>query len=336
MVTAQQAGDSDGPYRVAVARTRAASGKVTVYAALPTDEVRQSTNELVAALGVGVPFMVIALALVGWFLVGRALHPVELIRRQAAAIPGTDLGGRLGDPASDDELGRLANTFNELLGRIESSAGRQRQFVADAAHELRSPIAALRTQLEVAQLHPDLAATRSRGMLEDTERLSNLVDDLLALARMDANPHQRRQLVDLDDVVLREATAARGRGVRIDASGVSAARASGDPTALDRVARNLVGNAVRHAASIVVLQLAEHDGLVTFVVADDGTGIPEPNRERVFERFTRLDEARSRDAGGAGLGLAIVRDVVMRHGGQVAIEDNHPGAKFTVTLPAAS
>lgn len=338
VLTVNLPGDSDGPYRVAVLRTVSPTGPVTVYAALPTDDIQQSTNELTAALAVGVPIMVLALTLVGWLLVGRALQPVEAIRRQAAAIPGTGLGGRLGTPTADDELGRLTGTFNELLTRIETSTGRQRQFVADAAHELRSPIAALRAQLEVGVLHPDLVAAPDglSVMLVDTERLSHLVDDLLALARLDANPHRRRQPVDLDDLVLQEARRLRNRCTEVDASGVSAGRVSGDPAALDRVTRNLLDNAARHAETKVTLQLQADDDLVSLIVCDDGPGVPEADRERVFDRFIRLDEARTRDAGGAGLGLAIVRDVVVDHGGTVRIDDNNPGAKVTVTLPVSS
>lgn len=337
IIEATEAGETDGPYRVAVLRISGADGPATVYAALSTDDIQHSTNELTGALSVGVPVMVLALALVGWFLIGRALSPVETIRRQAAAISGTDLHLRLNPVAADDELGRLTGTFNDLLARIETSADRQRQFVADAAHELRSPIAALRTQLEVSVLHPDAATEpdRAAGMLTDTERLSHLVDDLLALARLDASPPTQRQPVDLDDLVLAEARRVRDHGPHLDVSGVSAARVLGERTALDRIARNLLDNAIRHAVAQVTVRLTSAEGQVTLVVRDDGPGIPDADKQRVFDRFTRLDDARSSDRGGAGLGLAIVRDVVLHHGGHVMISDNDPGAVFTVTLPAA-
>jgi signal transduction histidine kinase len=330
-------GDSDATYRVAALAAHPRSGPVTVYASLSTDQVNESTTELASSLAVGVPVLVVALALVGWLLVGRALRPVEALRTQAAAIPGTDLQRRLGRPVARDELGRLADTLNELLSRIERATGRQRQFVADAAHELRSPIASLQAQLEVTARHPDpaAAAARAEGMLTDTARLSRLVDDLLALARLDANPRPRLQVVDLDDLVLDEARRSRDRGVAVDASRVSAGRVLGDPAALARVVRNLLDNAIRHAAGAVTVRLGSDGATVTLVVADDGPGIPVAERQRVFERFTRLDDARSRDAGGAGLGLAIVADVVASHEGAVRIDDNRPGARFTVTLPAA-
>ncbi|OJV26940.1 MAG: hypothetical protein BGO26_04320 [Actinobacteria bacterium 69-20] len=327
-------------YRVAVLTVTTKQGPVTVYAALQTDSVTDSTAELSAALAVGVPVVVVALAVVAWLLVGRALQPVEALRRQAAAIPASDLRRRLEVPAAQDELGRLAATLNDLLSRIQASTGRQRQFIADAAHELRSPIASLHAQLEILGRRADRAgdargAEWAAGMIADTRRLTRLVNDLLALARLDANPKIHRQTIDLDDLVLDEVRRAQGRGVAIDAGAVSAGRVLGDPAGLARVVRNLLDNAVRHAAGRVVVGLRGDGRSVTLTVSDDGPGIAPADRERIFERFTRLDDARSRDAGGAGLGLAIVRDVVRGHGGSVRVGDNKPGARFTVTLPAA-
>ena len=216
VTTVQAAPVGEGPatYLVAAQATDSPSGPVTVYAALPTADATQSVAELVTALAVGVPVVTALLALIGWVLVGRALHPVDALRAQAAALPGTTRHQRLEVPASDDELGRLAATFNALLGRIEVASERQAQFVADAAHELRSPLAALRAQLDVAVQHPDAAPSQhlAPALLQDAERLSRLVDDLLQLARLDANPHPHRQTVDLDDLVLDEARRARGRG----------------------------------------------------------------------------------------------------------------------------
>lgn len=330
----------DGPslaatYRAAAVTTPTPTGLVTVYAGLPTTGITQSVSELVRTLAVGVPAVIVLLAVVGWLLVGRALRPVETLRRQAAAIPGTDLHRRLDPAPANDELGRLAATINELLARIETATGRQRQFVADAAHELRSPLAAMRADLEIATRHPNRASTSAitPDLLGDTIRLSQLVDDLLQLARLDAKPHPHRQPVDLDDLLLDEARRARGRGPRIDSTGICAVRVSGDPHALGRVVQNLVDNAVRHAETTVTLRLSRVDTGVTLVVADDGPGILRADRDRIFERFTRLDDARSRDAGGSGLGLAIVHDVVTAHGGHVHVEDNHPGARFTINLP---
>lgn len=327
---------SDGSYRVAVVRADSSGGAVDVYAALSTEEVVHSTSELASALAVGVPVVVLSLGLVGWLLLGSALRPVEELRRQAAAIPGTDLHRRLEPPPAGDELTRLAETLNDLLTRIEVAGNRQSQFVADAAHELRSPVATIRAQLEVLRRGGDASAAAAAlpGLLGDTERLSTLVDDLLALARMDAGASTHRQAVDLDEIVMDLAGRSRGRGVRIDLGGVLAGRVLGDPGALTRMVANLLDNGTRHAATLVTVSLSADQRWVRLVVADDGPGIPPADRERVFERFVRLDDARTRDLGGAGLGLAIVHDVVRSHAGSVAIEDNDPGARLVVLLPA--
>lgn len=328
-------GDDASTLRVAALTTNTSSGAVTVYAGLPTDDLDQSVTELIAALAVGLPVIMVLLALVGWFLIGRALRPVELLRRQAAAIPGADLHRRLDQPSSADELGRLAATFNELLTRIETAAVRHRQFVADAAHELRSPLAALRTELEVAVRHPDATAIAALApdLLADTVRLGQLADDLLQLARLDAHPPLKRQPVDLDDLLLEEIRRVRGRDGRIAAAGISAGRVMGDPSALGRVIQNLIDNAIRYARDTVTVELSAAADTVTLTVADDGPGIPPADRKRVFERFTRLDDARSRDDGGSGLGLAIVHDVVAAHGGRIHVENNHPGARISISLP---
>jgi signal transduction histidine kinase len=322
--------------RAAALSTTSPHGPVTVYAALPTTEISQSVTELTAALAVGVPVITLLLAGVGWLLIGRALRPVESMRLQAAHIPGTDLHRRLRPPPSNDELGRLARTLNELLARIERATSRQKRFVADAAHELRNPLAVIQTQLEVAIRHPSTwSETSTSELLAETQRLSRLVEDLLQLARLDADPQPRQQVVDLDDVVLEQIRRARGRGPSIEISGVSAGRVIGDPDALVRLVQNLLENAIRHTAESITVTLRRVDGDVVLVVADDGPGVPAEDHDRVFERFTRLDNARSRDAGGSGLGLAIVRDVVSSCGGTVRVEDNHPGARFVVSLPSA-
>ena len=322
--------------RVAALATHTPAGEVTVYVARPTTEINQSVTELTTALAFGVPVITLLLAAVGWLLIGRALRPVESMRQQAANISGTDLHRRLASPPTDDELGKLANTLNELLARIERATGKQKTFVADAAHELRSPLAAIQTQLEVAVRHPEgWDAWLASSLLNDTKRLSRLVDDLLQLARLDAAPTPRRQVVDLDDVVLEQSSRIRGCGRAIHTSGICAGRVVGDPDALLRVVRNLLENAVRHSRSSITIALQHVNSTVVLMVADDGLGIASGDRERVFERFTRLDTARSRDAGGSGLGLAIVRDVVRACGGSVRIEDNNPGARFVVTFPAA-
>ena len=328
-------GERDEPFRVVTLPARTPDGELRlVQVALPLDDVEESVEELAAALVVGAPAVVGVLALLTWLLVGRALRPVEALRRQAADIPGTALDQRLTVPQADDELARLAETFNALLARVETASGRQRQFLADAAHEIRSPLASLRTQLEIAGLHGD-AQWREElpTLLEECQRLSRLVDDLLRLARLDAGVRLAREPVDLDEIVLDAARRSRETTqVTVDTTAVSGARAPGDADALTRVVQNLLDNAVRHARSQVTIGLSAGRH-VTLSVADDGPGIPEQMRDRVFERFTRLDDARDRDAGGTGLGLAIVCDIVTRHGGSVRIEGSAPGARFVVELP---
>lgn len=322
-------------YRVVAVPADTGAGRYVVYAGVAADEVERSVAELSAALSVGVPALVGLFAIVGWIVLGRALRPVEALRQQAAEISASDLHRRLTVPPSRDELARLAGTLNDMLARLDASAQQQRQFVADAAHELRSPIAALRAQLEVAARDPERVewAASLPDLVGDSVRLSRLVDDLVYLARHDAQPGLRWAAVDLDEIVFQELRRIRDR-VAVDQSAVSGARLMGDEVALHKVVRNLVDNAARHARRRVAASLTSMDGKVRLVVADDGPGIPAADRTRVFERFTRLDEGRDRDAGGSGLGLAIVRDVVNSHGGQVRVEDNAPGARFVVELPA--
>jgi signal transduction histidine kinase len=329
----------NGTYRAIGITAVGRGGRSTVYVALPTAVVQNSVAKLTAALSLGLPLVILVLGGIGWLLVGRALRPVEALRQQAAEITATGVQRRLDVAEPRDELARLAVTLNDMLARLEHSTNRQRQFVADAAHELRSPIAALQAQLEVAALHPGQTdwSARLPELVADTGRLSRLVDDLLRLARLDAEPRLGRQPVDLEELVFAEVRRGRNRtGLAIDVNAVSAARLTGDPDALVRVVQNLLDNAIKHAHTQVRISLVTTAGTATLVVADDGPGVPEPDRQRVFERFTRLDDARSRDAGGFGLGLAIVRDVVESHGGEVRVDDNNPGARFTVTLPTGA
>jgi signal transduction histidine kinase len=331
------AGSEQGTFLVAAMTAPSPAGPTTVYAARSTSDINQSTTEIVAALLSGVPVLVALLGAVGWVLVGRALRPVEVMRRQVSAIPGATVHERITVGAADDELQRLAGTFNDLLDRIQATTEQQRRFLADAAHELRNPVAALRTRLDVRTSHPELplSAADRADLADDVGRLASLVDALLSLARLDAHSALRRRPVDLDDLVFDHAhRLGRTAGVTLDVAGVSGAQVVGDPAALDRVVGNLLDNAVRHAATTVWVSLDADTAGTTLVVADDGAGIPEADRQRVFDRFTRLDDPRSRDRGGAGLGLSIVREVVQAHGGTVTIAENAPGAVFVVVLPA--
>ena len=327
----------DGTWRAVAVSAGPDRDPVTVYVAVPTESVSHNLAELTGALAIGVPLAATVLTGVVWLLTGRALRPVDALRSQAAEITVSDLGRRLDEPPADDALGRLARTLNDLLARLDASTQRQREFIADAAHELRSPLSSLHTQLEVAVRHPGSADWRTRGpaLIEESERLSRLVDDLVRLARLDARPRLRKRPVDLDEIVFHEVLRARlCASVLVDQHAVSAARVNGDSEALARVVRNLLDNAIRYAVSRIDVSLRVRDGIATLAVADDGPGIPLADRRRVFDRFTRLDGARARDTGGSGLGLAIAHEVIAAHHGHIHVEDNHPGACIVVRIPA--
>ncbi|MEO5711739.1 MAG: HAMP domain-containing sensor histidine kinase [Nocardioidaceae bacterium] len=303
-----------------------------------TDRARDATALLLAF---SVPVVVALLAAIVWVSVGRALRPVEAMRREADAITSAHLDRRLALPPGDDEIPRLAATLNEMLDRIDLSHRLQRQFVSDASHELRSPLAVIRQSAEVARAYPDRVevAGLADDVLAESQRLETLVTALLLLARLDdaAGP-VADDLVDVDDLVLAEVTRTgrSGPDVPVDVSQVSGGQVRGSEILLAQVVRNLVDNARRHAESQVWVQLTERDGWVEMFVDDDGAGVPAEQREHVFERFVRLDVSRAREAGGAGLGLAIVRTIAERSGGSVELGSAPAGgARFSVRLPAA-
>jgi signal transduction histidine kinase len=306
--------------------------QLTVVAASPLADVERSISTLKGSLAVGFPFVVALVGAVAWAVTGRALRPVEAIRAEVEEISASTMHRRVPEPGGRDEVDRLAHTMNAMLDRLEDGATRQRRFVADASHELRSPIAAMRTQLEVAQRHPDSAdwPQVATSVLAEERRLEGLVTDLLALALDDEGAPPPGAVVDLTDVVTEEAHRARAKPVEVDADAVTV---HGDRSALQSLVAHLLDNAARHAQSRVEVRLhAEGDDAV-LTVDDDGTGIAEADRERVFDRFTRLDEGRSRDQGGAGLGLAVVRAIASRHHGTVRAESSPlGGARLAVTL----
>jgi signal transduction histidine kinase len=325
------AGEVDG-YAVGVEDT----DDYVVTVAVSLEDAEESTAALVPLLLVGVPLLVLVVGATTWLVVTRALRPVERIRAEVAAIGEQALDRRVPVPESHDEVHRLAVTMNDMLGRLEAAQLRQRRFVSDASHELRTPLAVLRQTGEVSRAHPgamppeELAET----VVEESTRMQRLVEQLLVLARSDEGRLvAERRDVDLDDLLLAEAGRARAAGLTVDTTGVAAGRVRGDAGAIAQVVRNLVDNAVRHAAGRLRLALTEQDGGVTVAVEDDGPGVPEAERERVFERFVRLDEARARDDGGSGLGLAIVREIARLHGGDAVIEGSDlGGARVVVRL----
>lgn len=322
-----------------VARADTPDGPRSVIVASSLDEAAEAVAIVSGLLMVGVPLVLAVVAFTTWRVVGRALAPVEVIRTTVEGVSAADLSGRVPVPATGDEVARLGVTMNHMLDRLQQAQVRQRRFVSDASHELRSPIATLRQHAEVASEHPrripgDALATTVRT---EALRLQRLVDDLLLLARADEHTvASRRQPLDLDDVVLDEVRHLQAATeLDIDATGVSAGAVDGDPDALRRVVRNLFDNASRHAARRMAVALTETTGTVQLVVEDDGPGVPPEDRHRVFERFVRRDDARARDHGGSGLGLAIVAELVTAHDGTVTIGDaSLGGARIEVTLPA--
>jgi signal transduction histidine kinase len=331
--------EGEGTHRV---RSVVLPDATTLHLAINLDDVRESTDALRRALAAAIPLVTVVLGAVIWWFVGRAILPVEAIRAQVSAIGPDDLDRRVPVPEADDEIAQLAQTMNGMLDRLERSAGQQRRLVADASHELRSPLARMRAELEVDLAHPDgadLVATH-RSALEEVVGLQRLVDDLLDLARPDGVGPSLRSLepVDLDDLVLRAARRVRDTGrVTLATSEVGAVQVIGEAPRLERMVANLLDNAVRHAATAVTVGLHDHgDGMALLVVDDDGPGIPPADRARVVEPFTRLDAARAAGSGGAGLGLAIVQEIAAAHGGSLAITDRPGGgARFVVTLPMA-
>ncbi|MEU5714298.1 HAMP domain-containing sensor histidine kinase [Streptomyces sp. NPDC020403] len=333
--TATVDGDTADYRFAAVEGTTSAGVTLTVHAGAPLAAEQEAVGSVRSAMLAGLPVLLLVVAGVTWLVTRRALRPVEGIRRELAAITASeDLGRRVPEPSSRDEIARLARTTNATLTVLEASVDRQRRFVADASHELRSPIASLRTQLEVGAAHPELLDVP--GAVADTVRLQGLAADLLLLARLDAGERPGRAAVGLGALVREEVSQRTGDRITVAVSVQDEAplEVNGSHGQLARVVGNLLDNAERHAAGSVTVAVRAERGDVLVEVADDGAGVPEEERDRIFERFVRLDDARSRDDGGAGLGLAIARDVAARHGGTLTVGTApQGGAAFVLRLP---
>ncbi|GGX34187.1 sensor histidine kinase [Streptomyces chryseus] len=324
-------------YRFAAVEVRTARGQdVTVYAGAPLAAEQDAVGTVREAMLIGLPALLAVVGGVTWLVTRRALRPVEGIRREMAAITASeDLSRRVPEPDAHDEVARLAVTTNETLAALETSVERQRRFVADASHELRSPIASLRTQLEVGAAHPELLDVE--GAVRDTVRLQALAADLLLLARLDAGERPGQGRVDLGALVREEVSQRTDRLPVTVAEGSGPYEVAGSRGQLARVLGNLLDNAQRHARGRVEVSVRRERGAVVLGVSDDGAGVPAGEHERIFERFVRLDDARSRDDGGAGLGLAIARDVARRHGGTLSVARGPlGGALFELRLPVAA
>ncbi|GII81431.1 two-component sensor histidine kinase [Sphaerisporangium rufum] len=325
-----------GCLRLSAARVTGQPDSPVVYAA------RQVTTPL--STGLITPVIIaqsVALAaLAGWAtwrIAGRTLRPVEVIRTQLAEITFRDLHGRVPEPEGADEVARLARTVNRTLDRLEHSVRVQRQFAVDASHELRTPLAGLRLELEEALMHPEESQTQTvlKQALGDVDRLQQIVSDLLYLAGFEAGRAGRMDRVDLAGLV-REEVGRRVDRIPIRTLLEPGATVDAVGSQLSRVLANLLDNAQRHARGLVQVEVCRDGDQALLAVTDDGDGIPPADRERIFERFTRLDTARSRDRGGTGLGLAITEDVVRAHSGSVrVVEGSEGGARFEVRLPLA-
>ncbi|MEV1239087.1 HAMP domain-containing sensor histidine kinase [Nonomuraea sp. NPDC050022] len=300
------------------------SGSAEIWARASLVGADQALETLNGALLPGVPALLLVVAGMTWFSVGRTLAPVAAIRAKVADITARDLHQRVPVPSSGDEIAALATTVNGTLDRLETAVETHKRFVADAAHELRSPIATLRARLELAE-----PSELTAEALADVERLQSLAADLLLLAKLDAGEPLRTSDLDLGQVAAEESLRIKRRPeLRMELDVEPDVVFQGSRAHLARLVTNLVDNAVRHAAAVVRVRVRQEDGQAVLQVLDDGPGIPVGQREAVFDRFTRLDEARARDVGGAGLGLPIARDIALLHGGTLLAEEGGFIARF--------
>jgi signal transduction histidine kinase len=327
----------DEPFRIVAVGVATAAGRQTVLVAESLDTVDDATAAILAGLLIGLPLLAAVAAVATFWFVGRTLRPVEAMRRQAATITSTNLHERLPMPETDDEVAALAATMNTMLARIEAAAAAQRRLVADASHELRSPLATIHANadlLDGAPL-PDASARSVARIHAESMRMGKLIDDLLLLARVDDHALRlRRGDVDLDDLVYaeRERIAIEHPALSVEGS-IEPVRVAGDAEQLHRALRNLVDNAVRHARRAVTISVVAAGGEGHVVVGNDGPPIAAADRSKIFDRFVRLDDSRSRQDGGAGLGLPIARDIVHAHGGTIIVDDSADGATFRIRLP---
>lgn len=332
-----------GPVRVIALPAGSASEPRTVLVGSPAADIDDAVRVVRTAVIIGFVLLLVVLAVVLWLLVGATLRPVEALRAGAEKITGANSSDTLPLPDSADEIRRLAETLNDMLARLEVSRKRQRAFVADAAHELRSPLTSLRTQLEVAAAtgdEPDAA-----DLVAEVDRLAVLVEDLLLLAKVDDGAPPARQLLDVGELTREVAKRYAAARVPVVVQVTDSPAVWANTAAVNRVLGNLVDNAVRYAATRVTITvgpetIGTHSGGTLIVIADDGPGIGIDDRDRVFERFARLNDARDRDSGGSGLGLAIVLGLIAQQGGSVGLADTiagaePPGLSVRVLLPRA-
>lgn len=348
MVSADQSGGLSqviqlGGSSVSSGAAKGGSGEYFVFVLASLASVDQSVATLTLILLLGSPLLLAIVALSTWILTKRAFNPVDQIQSDVSEISESNMHLRVFEPEGADEISRLAATMNMMLERLERSSEDRKRFIADASHELKSPLSAIHTTLEIALLRPELVdwAETATNALSESQRMQRIIDDLLILAKGDSGRLITNfRSVDLDELVLDEVRRLRLLSpVSIELGELSAGRVLGDHEQLRSVVRNLLENAVRHASTTVTVVLHQIKDAIIFEVLDDGKGISSEELENIFDRFTRLDEARSRDMGGSGLGLAIVKSMVGAHGGKVFATANTRqgwGARFVVSLPAES
>jgi len=338
-ITVRQTSGDEEVFRLAVTEQNSPAGPVTIAVGTTLADMEQTTRVATWTLAITGLALTMLAGAATWVVVRRALRPVDSMRAEVADITVSGLDRRVSQPTTDDEIRLLADTLNDMLVRLESGTRAQRDFVSAASHELRTPIAVIRNVLEVAQSTdaPDWREIAD-SVLEEDVRMERLVDDLLLIARTDAGVSRGEHwtAVDLDDIVFEEARRVPSL-IQIDVSRVSAGQVNGDVEQLRRVVRNLLDNALRHATQAIAVDLSSVGGRVSVAVDDDGPGVAPEDRTRIFERFVRLDESRTRSDGGTGLGLAIVTELVDSFGGDVHVESSERlgGARFVFTLPDA-
>lgn len=324
-------------FRVIAKQILVGNKTYSVIAGYSLEKTRSSILYLIKLLIALNLLVTLLVYLVTWSVTGRALRPVEKMRSEVDQLSARDLSRRVSVPPSEDEIGRLGRTLNAMLDRLEISDQKQRRFVSDASHELRNPLAGMRTQLEVELLYPEAGKVEEgrQSLLRSTLRLQELTEDLLVLAVSDSNtPPPNRKEFDLGEIVLREVEGfPLSEGVFIDVSEVRSCPMWGNESQLRRVFINLLDNANRFAENRIQVSVRADDDSAFLKVADDGPGIPNADRERIFERFSRLDNSRSRHDGGTGLGLAIAKEIVLAHGGEIGLLEGKKGAHFVIRLP---
>jgi signal transduction histidine kinase len=338
LVTGRTIDGTDNDMRISAQRTHTPSGNYTILAAGGSESVEATLKTVALLLGAGAPIIIAAAAVVSYALVKRSLRSVEAIRVRVSDISASDLTERVPVPRHRDEISALAATMNEMLGRIEAGHAAQRRFVGDASHELRSPLAAIISALEVGQAHPALLDSEliPGTVIPEAYRMQALVEDLLLLARADERGLTLRvEDIDLDALAEDEIVRLRRETEHAVRADLLPTRMVGNTGAMTRVLRNLLDNADRHARSLVEVSVRTREGTAELLVSDDGPGIPAADRVRVFNRFVRLDSARSRSGGGTGLGLSIVAEIVSAHDGSVVIgERSGGGTEVRVRLPS--